>query len=929
LTIQLNDLTRRVVKNQAKINGRSYQSQVATSQGHQPRIQTIITANLAMFALVGLLSGLVPAVQPHAIHHRPKSASKRIVNESLRQGHAGRDTTDLSKQEMATNLARAPLSFQPNQGQTDSRVRFLSRANGYSLFLTATGAVFDLPTASASSAERASQSVGTTKSSAAASRVSIEMELVGTEPRSKFEAQNELPGKVNYFIGNDPDKWRTNVPTYQRISQANVYPGINVSYYGSGQEIEYDFVVNPGSAPGMIRLGFKGAKSIQVDKAGDLLLQLKDGVLKQRKPFAYQEIDGRRREVASSYVRLSRREVGFKIGEYDSTLPLVIDPVLLYSTYLGGSGIDEIVRVTTNSSSVFVTGSTESAIAFPATPGAYQTSLAGGVVDAFVARLDLSSTPAFTYITYLGGSGTDRAFGIAADEANNAYIAGDTAGGGFPTTPGSFRSSPLFRTVDGFVTKLNSSGSALVYSTYIGGSQGYDYLRDIDVDASGSAFVTGYTNAIDFPQDESGVTRTTPGGLPHQFRDESDPPDALVLGLNPAGNDLIYTTFLGGPNPSEGDAGLGIAVGLGCQFVTGSTASRTGFPLANAFQTSSGGGLLVDAFVTRLEYVDGQLFLRYSTYLGGNNADQGNDIAVDTTGKVYVIGQTNSANFPTRNAFQPLLRAGTCGISPSTFVCSDVFVVKIDPYLSGNSSFLFGSYLGGREHDLGNGIAVDSANNIYLTGETNSDDFPVRGFIPPPLDSSPLRSDYRGAGDAFITKLRPTGDTYVYVYSAYLGEIFDALTHQRLSREYGKGVATDAAGDAYVVGQTSSNRFNRGSVPFPTYRANGDGFVAKIHESPLDRLMLIRLMIEGLIKDGLLPPDSGQDLLVKWDVLIKQVEKGHIKPAINQVENFIAQVNELIKSGLLPAAQGKILLERANEVLEELNRFEPPKKNPK
>lgn len=911
------------MKNQARINYRSHQNKSAASRENRSRTRTIITTSAATVALLGLLSGFMPVVQPRAIRLYQKKRS--IVNESLPQDRPGRGTTDLLKDQVAKNLARAPLSFQPNLGQTDSRVRFLSRANGYNLFLTATGAVFDLPTASARSADRTSQSFRATKSSAEATRVSIEMELVGAEPGSKFEPQDALPGKVNYFIGKDPEKWQTNVPTYQRISQANVYAGINVSYYGTGEETEYDFVVNPGSDPKMIRLGFKGASNVRVDKAGDLLLQLEGGVLKQRKPVAYQNIDGRRREVTASYIMLKRNEVGFEIGEYDSTRPLVIDPVLLYSTYLGGTGVDEIVRVTTNSSSVFVSGTTNSAIAFPATPGAYQTSFGGPIGnDAFVARLDQSSTPAFTYITYLGGSGNDFAYGIAADEANNAYVAGDTWGGGFPTTPGSFRSSPLFRTVDGFVTKLNSSGSALVYSTYIGGSQGYDYLRDIDVDASGSAFVTGHTNAIDFPMDESGVTRTTPGGLPHNFRSESDNFDALVLGLNPVGNDLIYTTFLGGPNPMEGDSGLGIAVGLGCQFVTGVTHSRTDFPLANAFQSPFGGGDS-DAFVTRLEFVDGQLFLRYSTYLGGNNPDQGNDIVVDSTGKAYVIGSTNSANFPTRNAFQAF-RGGTCGASPR-FVCNDVFVVKIDPYLSGNSSFLFGSYLGGRENDLGNGIAIDFASNIYLTGETNSDDFPVRGFIPP--DNSPLRSNYLAGGDVFITKLSPSGDTFDYVYSAYLAAEFFVLTHQRLSRQYGKGVAVDAAGYAYVVGQTSSNRFSRGSVPFPNYQANSDGFVAKIRDSPLDRLTPMMLLIEGLIKGGLLPPKAGHDLLVKLDLVIKQAEKGNIRPAINQVENFISQVNDLLKSGLLPAAQGKILLDGANQVLDELRQFDSPKKNPK
>ena len=347
------------MKNQTRISRRPSAIKAVLSSGRRSRTKTITTAGAFTLALLGLFSGIVPVVYPISIPSNQEVATSGTIDKKTPpQGHPGRGTTDLLKEEVARNLARAPLSFQPNLGQTDSRVRFLSRANGYNLFLTTTGAVFDLPAASASNAERASQSFGATKSSAKASRVSIEMELVGAEPQSKFEPQDELPGKVNYFIGNDPEKWRTNVPTYQRVSQANVYPGINVSYYGSGQEIEYDFVVNPGSAPGMIRLGFKGAKSIRVDQAGDLLLQLKGGVLKQQKPFAYQDIDGRRREVASSYVRLSRKEVGFKIGEYDSTRPLVIDPVLLYSTYLGGGSFDEIVRVTTNSSSVFVSGST-------------------------------------------------------------------------------------------------------------------------------------------------------------------------------------------------------------------------------------------------------------------------------------------------------------------------------------------------------------------------------------------------------------------------------------------------------------------------------------------------------------------------------------------------------------------------------------------
>jgi hypothetical protein len=875
---------------------------------------------------------MMPAVLSHARSTNESVGNAQLrVNEEVAQEAPPKGKSELLNAEMGERLAGIALSFQPNVGQVDSRADFLARGNGYNLFLTPTGAIFDLlskradapaPINSLSGRKVARQNHGPYENA----RVGLMMKLIGGNTASPLQAQQELPSKVNYFIGNNPKNWRSQIPTYGRISQKDVYAGVDLIYYGNQRQLEYDFVVAPGADYKQIRLAFAGADRIRIDGNGDILLKIKGGVVRQRKPFVYQETGGVRKEIACRYVILGKNEVGFKVGEYDSTKQLIIDPVLLYSTYLGGTGVDEALAVTANSSSVFISGSTSSATSFPVTTGVYQTVYGGGT-DAFVAKLNhiSESAPFFDYITYLGGSGVEHGYGIAADAENNAYVVGDTTSTNFPTTSGSFRSStiPSPRFVDSFATKLNANGSALIYSTYIGGSQGYDYARDVAIDAAGTAYITGDTTSVDFPLDEAGTTRTTPGGLPRHFEDGFDEPDAFVLGLNVTGNNLIYTTFLGGAGRRVADKGYGIAVGLGNQFVTGFTSATTGFPLVNEYQSYGGG--TSDVFVARLEYVDGLLSLRYSTYLGGNNEERGKDITVDSTGKLYLTGSTNSANFPTRNALQPVFRGGTCAEPGSTtrFVCHDVIVVKIDPYLSGNSSLLYSSFLGGRSDDLGNGITIDPFNNLYLTGETNSDDFPLRGLVP--ADSRPLRTDYTGAGDAFITKLNASGiDNFAYGYSAYLGEFFHALSHIAFSREYGNGIALDSFGNAYVVGQTASNRFSKGSVPFPSYGGNvGDGFVAKVQETPSDRMGSMMGMIMMLISDGTLKKDEGNDLLVKLEVATKQLDKGNIKPALNQLEAFIAMAEELTQSGALPSQTGKVLIDRAREIVNQLTSSKP------
>ncbi len=444
----------------------------------------------------------------------------------------------------------------------------------------------------------------------------------------RVEALEELPGKANYFLGNDPTKWRTNVPTYARVHYQDLYPGIDLIYYGNQRQLEYDLVVRPGADPSRIRLGVQGADTLDVDAQGDLVLHTAGGDIRQRKPAAYQEIDGMRQEISGGYVLKGSHTVGFEVGAYDASRPLVIDPVLFYSTYLGGSSDDFGSGIAVDSSGdAYVTGYTLSTD-FPTTVGAFQTTHAadGGLDDGFVTKLNPTGA-ALVYSTYLGGSSDDFGFGIAVDSSGDVYVTGYTLSTAFPTTVGAFQMTNAGG-YDGFVTKLNPTGAALVYSTYLGGSSD-DFGRGIAVDAAGSAYVTGYTYSTAFP--------TTVGAFQTTHAADSGRNDAFVTKLNPTGAGLVYSTYLGG---NSFDVGLGIAVdALGSAYVTGGTQS-TNFPTTTrAFQTTFGGGV-VDGFVTKLNPAGSML--DYSTYLGGTGLDTGFGIAVDTlpNPNAYVVAES-------------------------------------------------------------------------------------------------------------------------------------------------------------------------------------------------------------------------------------------------------------------------------------------------
>jgi hypothetical protein len=671
------------------------------------------------------------------------------------------------------SYGQLPLSFEANRGQAGGEVNFLARGAGYMLALSPAEAVFAL-----------------TPKSKESPPALLRMNLVGADGRADVEGLEELEGKVNYLTGNDPAKWRTGIPTFGRVRYAEVYPGIDVVYYGNQKQLEYDFVVAPGRDARVIELEFAGVEKVEVEaETGDLLLSVREETIRQPKPFVYQEVAGARREVEGGYALGEDGRVRFALGEYDGALPLVIDPVLIYSTYLGGSGDDEGLDIAVDSAgTAYVTGYTNSTN-FPVA-NALQATFGGanfvGGRDGFVTKLNAAGT-AFVYSTYLGGSGDDRANKIAVDSSGNAYIAGETTSSNFPTA-NAFQGTFGGGLSDAFLVKLNAAGSAFFYSTYLGGTI-FDAAHALTVDSAGSAYVTGRTTSANFPT-VNPIQGTYSGG---------PGADAFVTKFNAAGSAIVYSTYLGGNAGNDGGftAGFSIAVdSAGSAYVTGQTRA-TNFPTANAIQATFGGGFPDgDAFVTKLNAAGSALV--YSTYLGGSDNDIGFEIAVDASNNAYVTGVARSSNFPTANALQNAL-SGT----------SDAFVTKLN---AAGSALVYSTYLGGAADDSGNGIAVDSSGNAYVTGGTTSTNFPLL---------NPTQGASGGGVEAFVTRLNTAGSALVF--STYLGGS---------GGEASLDIALDSAGSMYLTGRTTSTNL---PVLNPVQSTNGGGtdvFISKLSETP-------------------------------------------------------------------------------------------------
>jgi hypothetical protein len=837
-------------------------------------------------------------------------------------------------------LGLAPMIFEANAGQLrgagSEHVKFVARGQGYTLFLTATGAVLKLriqdsgfrnPEAEIrnskieignSKLENPTSAIENRRSRAPSpeSRAPnvVCLKLKGSNPQAKAVGLDELPGKANYFIGDDPERWRANVTTFGRVKLEQIYPGIDAVFYGREGELEYDLVVVPGADPRLIKFVVEtgnsklenrnwklengkskignresslanpkprvaGPEAVHIADNGDLVVRAAGGEVRLRRPVVYQEggAGGRGRGMGERsswpsvrglardatrraprtrddaprtadhglltsgarhlslaprhflecrYVLTGDNQVHFEIVNYDKSKHLIIDPVLSYSTYLGGSGYDYASAIAVDSSgNAYVTGQTDS-LDFPVS-GAAQPSSGGGTcgsspdaslcLDVFVTKLSASGS-SVVYSTYLGGSGDDRGTGIAVDSSGNAYVTGTTASADFPvanafqrqyaggncgsaTTP-----VPCF---EAFVAKLNASGSALAYSTFLGGS-GQDLTGGIAVDSAGEATVVGSTSSVDFPTTVGALQRSHAGGTL----------DAFVTRLVASGSKAVFSTYLGG---SGEDRGLGIAVDCaGNAYVAGNTASQD-FPASRALQPANAGGTCgsetsptpcTDAFVAKLNAAGTSV--AYSTYLGGTGGDSGNAVAADSSGAAYVAGMTASSDFPVTSGAYQWTGGG---------VSVDAFVAKIQP---DGSSLAYSTYLGGIGQQAAYGIALDSAGQAYVTGYVNGAGAPA---------ASPVQAGSGGLYDAFLAKLNAAGSDVIF--STYLGGS---------GNETGQGIAVDSAGNAYLAGGTISVDFPVTSAFQAVYGGGSyDAFAAKISglKLPVARLSQTSITFPG------------------------------------------------------------------------------------
>jgi uncharacterized repeat protein (TIGR01451 family) len=637
-----------------------------------------------------------------------------------------------------------PLNFELNVGQADPRVKFLARALGYELSLTGREVIFSLH--------------GSEKK-----RSTVRLEFSDSSATMQWKGLAEQQGKLNYFLGSEPNGWHAGVPIYGRVAAQNVYPGVDAVFYGNARRLEYDFLVKPGADPGAIHLRVEGADSLKTDTEGDVHVRSGDADLLLQKPRVYQELDGGHTSIPARYAQLGERELGFEIGAYDAQRPLLIDPMVLYSSYLGGSGKDEANAMAIDSSgNIYLAGLTDSSN-FPARPGAAQATFGGGFSDAFVSKFDPTGAT-LLFSTYLGGNGEDVATAITVDSAGNVYIAGTTRSPNFPVTPGAVQTTFAGGSIggDAFVAKLNATGSALLYATYLGGSD-TDGAAALAVDTNGDAFVAGSTRSSNFPVTQGALQPKFGGGASNTSGFGGD---GFVAELNSTGTALIYSTYLGGSNE---DYASSIVLDIsGNAYVTGATRS-TNFPVTSGvFQSAFKGGTSDgDVFVAKINPQGSALVL--STYLGGSGDDSSGSLALDASGNILVAGSTDSTDFPTASPVQSTNRGG-----------KDAFLAELNPSAT---ALLFSTYFGGSDDDSAS-LTLAPTGDIYLHGTTFSFDFPLIHPLQP----------YSGDNEIFVTKIN--GSSMSVVYSTYIGgSDADILG----------GAALDPAGTLWLAGSTFSS----------------------------------------------------------------------------------------------------------------------------
>jgi hypothetical protein len=655
---------------------------------------------------------------------------------------------------------KLPLNFEQNQGQAPGKVKYLARGVGYTVFLTGSETVLALREAQG----------GRTRI--------VRMRFAGARTDTAVEGLEPLPGRANYLIGNERSRWQTGVSTFGRVRYAGPYRGIDVVYYGNQGELEYDFVLAPRADPSQIRLSFSGASGMQIDEKGDLVLTVGSDNVHIRRPVIYQTgDDGRRVAVDGHFVKRSSHEAGFEVAHYDRARALVIDPAIVRSTFLGGTGADIGYGIAVDLQGfTYVTGSTNSMAGFPH-PGCFQCPPVAGPLDAFVTKF-VPGGAGFVYSTYLGGAGTDAGYSIAADPVGNAYVTGITNSLNFPLAGPAM--PPGGGPWDAFVTALNPGGFP-IYSTYLGGANA-DIGYGITVDTSSNAYVTGMTQSLNFPAFNC-FQCANQGGQ-----------DAFVTGFNPAGV-LLFSSYFGGRG---NDVGYGIALDANREIgVTGSTTSAN-FPVLACPQCALAGGS--DAFASTLVFPGGPLFLKWSTYWGGTANEAGYGITLSGPGQGWITGYTTSKNFPVTPNCVQCIYAGN----------QDAIVVNFNI-----AAVPFSDFLGGTGKDTGRGIAEGNPGIpgvVYMTGDTTSLNFPVVNPLPV------VGVANNGGDDAYFAKYTLAGGP-IRIVSSYLGGKLN---------DVGRGIALGPQG-AYLTGNTfSANLPIVAPCTQCVYSGGGDAFVTVI-----------------------------------------------------------------------------------------------------
>jgi len=842
----------------------------------------ILAAGLALLGAGCAVLGLAS----HSRHLAPKAALspdaevRAISPDTVRLGDASRANAEIQARARSI-FAGLPLIFEPNLGQgnlnpADERAKFVARGSGYSLFLGSEGAILSL-----ASLDRARASKSTAQHPIV--RVdSLQMKLVGASRKVVLTAADRLPGKSNYIVGSDPSRWRTGVPQFARVRYENVYPGIDLVFYGNQGQLEYDFQVAPGASPEQAELEFNGASGLELSQ-GALVIRTGNRSIKLEAPRVYQEVAGNRQPVEANFVLRGSKRAGFAIGSYDRSRTLIIDPVLSFSTYFGGSGDELSTSVAVDGSfNIYLSGSTTSPN-LPVTAGVVQPTLGGPGPNVYIAKIipPLGNLPAgLSYVTYLGGNGSDTPVGIKVDGGYHPFVAGTTTSTNFPTSGNAYQSAPQAGssgTSHVFVTQLSSDGTALAYSSYLSGN-GTDIASGMTIDALGDLIVTGTTTSTN-----SGSTQVQfpASALPETVAYQGAPKGPIqffVTKVNTGSErqgSIAYSTYFGGgtfntATPTAVGGGVAVDTSNNVYF-SGTTnytyvgcagCSATDFPILNAYQpcldqappatvvippvcTYSPPPTASDAFVAKLNLNPntpaGQQLV-WSTYVGGSGDDSSSGVGLDPgAANVYLVGTTNSINYPlgittlsTSASFQTCLdtpvnpAAGTPCPTPSTSPYpTDAFVARLtnptnttSTPIPTNVALNYFSYLGGSSDENGLAITVDTASGALVTGWTTSSDFPVA----PPTNS--IQSVYGGNQDAFVARINTAaviGQTTSASWASYFGGS---------GTDSGTGIALDANQNTYLAGTTNSTNLQVAKPLTPAqgggYQGGYDAFVAQL-----------------------------------------------------------------------------------------------------